>query len=179
VAIERPADLAFIGQRLKATDIAGTYRRYALAANGVSPMALPGTPGGQYTAEGLTHTYRGTPTSSEADHRIQLDKRRDKLERFHYGDHWATIEGSGELAVITWGSLAGPVREAIGRAARDGIEATLVAPRLAVEQSHGAQFHRYLRAHYDLPGAVKVLSRPGPRPIGPDEIHRAIVEWRA
>jgi 2-oxoglutarate ferredoxin oxidoreductase subunit alpha len=197
-AIERPAEFAFIGQRLKAADIAGAYRRYAPAANGVSPMALPGTRGGQYTAEGLTHTYRGTPTSSEADHRIQLDKRRDKLERFHYGDHWATIEGSGELAVITWGSLAGPVREAIGRVARDGIEATLVAPRLlspaqperfaaalagktralVVEQSHGAQFYRYLRAHYDLPGAVKVLSRPGPLPIGPDEIHRAIVAWR-
>jgi len=47
-----------------------------------------------------------------------------------------------------------------------------------VEQSHGAQFHRYLRAHYDLPGVVKVLSRPGPLAIGPDEIHRAIVEWR-
>jgi 2-oxoglutarate ferredoxin oxidoreductase subunit alpha len=197
-AIERPAELAFIGQRLRATDIAGAYRRYALAANGVSPMAVPGTRGGQYTAEGLTHTPRGTPTSSAADHRVQLDKRRDKLERFQYGEHWATIEGSGDLAVITWGSLAGPAREAIARAARDGIEATLVAPRLlspaqperfaaalagktralVVEQSHGAQFHRYLRAHYDLPGAVNVLSRPGPLPIGPGEIHRAIVEWR-
>jgi len=197
-AIERPADLAFIGQRLEARDIAGAYQRYAVAAGGISPMALPGTRGGQYTADGLTHTPRGTPTSSAADHHVQLDKRRDKLEGFAYGDHWATIEGSGELAVITWGSLVGPVREAIARAAQDGIDVRLVAPRLlslvqparfaaalagakralVVEQSHGAQFHRYLRAHYDLPGAVKVLSRPGPLPIGPDKIHRAIVEWR-
>jgi 2-oxoglutarate ferredoxin oxidoreductase subunit alpha len=195
--IDRPAALAFIGQRLKAADIAGAYQRYALVSNGISPMALPGTLGGQYTADGLTHTSRGTPTSSEADHRAQLDKRRDKLERFHYGDHWATIEGSGDLAVITWGSLAGAVREAIARAAQDGVDAALLAPRLlspaqpegfaaalagktralVVEQSHGAQFHRYLRAHYDLPRAVKVLSRPGPLPIGPDEIHRAIVKW--
>ena len=197
-AIERPADLAFIGQRLEATDIAGAYQRYALAAGGVSPMALPGTRGGQYTADGLTHTPRGTPTSSVADHHVQLDKRRDKLEGFAYGDHWATTEGAGELAVITWGSLTGPVREAIGRAAQDGIAVKLIAPRLispaqperfaaalagttrvlVVEQSHGAQFHRYLRAHYDLPAAVRVLSRPGPLPIGPDEIHRAILEWR-
>src|SRR5271166_821746 len=197
-AIERPADVAFIGQRLKATNIAGAYKRYAMAANGVSPMAIPGTRGGQYTADGLTHTERGTPTSGEADHGAQLDKRRDKLERFNFGDHWATSEGSGELAVITWGSLTGPVREGIEHAARDGVEASLLAPRLLspvqpdrfaraldgkkraliVEQSHGAQFYRYLRAHYDLPAAVRVLNRPGPLPIRTSEIHRAIMEWR-
>ena len=198
-AIERPADVAFIGQRSRAADIAGAYKRYAIAAGGVSPMALPGTRGGQYTADGLTHTERGIPTSGEADHRAQLDKRRDKLEQFNYGDHWATIEGDGDLAVIAWGSLTGTTREAIRRAARDGVEASLLAPRLlfptrpeqlaaalagkqrilVVEQSHGAQFHRYLRAHYDLPGAVRVLNRPGPLPIRAGEIHRAIMEWRS
>lgn len=197
-AIDRPADVAFIGQRIKATGFAGAYKRYALAANGVSPMAIPGARGGQYTADGLTHTEQGIPTSSAADHQAQLDKRRDKLERFVYGDHWATIEGAGDLAVITWGSLTGAVREAIRRAAGDGIEATLVAPRLlspvqperfaaavkgkkrilVVEQTHSAQFHRYLRAHYDLPGSVRVLNRAGPLPIKPGEIHRAIKEWR-
>src|SRR5690606_1398618 len=74
-AIEQPAHVAFVGQRTKASDVAGGYKRYALAANGVSPMAIPGTPGAQYTADGLTHTERGTPTSSAADHQIQLDKR--------------------------------------------------------------------------------------------------------
>jgi 2-oxoglutarate/2-oxoacid ferredoxin oxidoreductase subunit alpha len=197
-AIERPADVAFIGQRCNATDIAGAYNRYAIAAGGVSPMATPGTRGGQYTADGLTHTERGTPTSGEKDHNAQLDKRRDKLERFNFGDHWATIEGSGELAVVTWGSLTGMVREAIARAAQDGVESSLLAPRLLlpaqpegftaaldgkkrvliVEQSHGAQFHRYLRAHYDLPGAVRVLHRAGPLPIRAAEVHRAIMEWR-
>jgi 2-oxoglutarate/2-oxoacid ferredoxin oxidoreductase subunit alpha len=198
-AIERPADVAFIGQRSKAadTDIAGAYKRYALAANGVSPMAVPGTRGSQYTADGLTHTERGIPTSGERDHNAQLDKRRDKLARFNFGDHWATVEGTGDLAVVTWGSLTGAVREAIGRAARDGVEASLFAPRLLspvqperfaaaldgkkrvliVEQSHGAQFHRYLRAHYDLP-AVRVLNRAGPLPIRVGEVHRAIMEWK-
>lgn len=197
-AIERPADVAFIGQRWRATDIGGAYKRYAIAANGISPMAVPGTRGGQYTADGLTHTERGIPTSGERDHNAQLDKRRDKLTQFNFGDHWATIEGTGDLAVIAWGSLTGTAREAIGRARRDGIEASLLALRLlspvqperfaaalagkkrilVVEQSHGAQFHRYLRAHYDLPGAVRVLNRAGPLPIRASEIHRAITEWR-
>ncbi len=197
-AIERPADVAFIGRRLQATEIVGAYQRYALAANGISPMAIPGTRGGQYTADGLTHTERGIPTSGERDHNAQLDKRRDKLAQFKFGDHWATIEGTGDVAVITWGSLTGTAREAIARAAGDGVEATLVALRLLspaqperlaaaldgkrraliVEQSHGAQFYRYLRGYYDLPREVRVFNRAGPLPIRASEIHRAIMEWR-
>ena len=197
-AIERPADVSFIGARTVAKDITAAYERYALAANGVSPMAIPGTLGGQYTADGLTHTQRGTPTSGEGDHRAQLDKRRDKLEQFNYGDHWSSIEGDGDLAVVTWGSVTSAVREAIECAAADGIKARLVAPRLllparpeqmtkalagvkrilVVEQTHGAQFHRYLRAHYDLPAPVHVFNRPGPLPITAGEVHRAITEWR-
>ena len=197
-ALERPADVAFIGARKIATDIVGAYERYALAANGVSPMAIPGTRGGQYTADGLTHSERGTPTSGAGDHRTQLDKRRDKLDHFNFGDHWANVEGAGDLAVLTWGSLTSSAREAITRAATDGVNARLVAPRLllptqperlakalhgvkrilVVEQTHSGQFYRYLRAHYDLPAPVRVFNRPGPLPITPGEIHRAITEWR-
>src|ERR1035438_6504472 len=101
-----------------------------MTANGVSPMAIPGTRGGQYTADGLTHTERATPTSGAEDHLTQLDKRRDKLDRFNFGDHWASVEGAGDLAVITWGSLTGAAREAAGRASTDGIDARVVAPRL-------------------------------------------------
>ena len=57
-------------------------------------------------------------------------------------------------------------------AALDGVERVLV-----VEQSHSGQFHRFLRAHYDLPGEVRVLHRPGPLPMGPNEIIETIREW--
>jgi len=197
-AIERPADVSFIGARTLAANIAGTYKRHAMAANGVSPMALPGTRGGQYTADGLTHTERGTPTSGAADHLAQLDKRRDKLDRFNFGDHWASVEGEGDIAVMTWGSLTGAAREAAAHAVADGIGVRVVAPRLlapvqperlaaalegvkrilVVEQTHGRQFHKYLRAHYDLPAPVRAFNRPGPLPITAGEIHRAITEWR-
>jgi 2-oxoglutarate/2-oxoacid ferredoxin oxidoreductase subunit alpha len=197
-AIERPADVAFIGARTVATEFAGGYKRHALVANGVSPMAIPGTRGGQYTADGLTHTERAIPTSGAADHLAQLDKRRDKLEHFNFGDHWASIEGAGDLAIITWGSLTGATREAVGRLAAEGSDARMVAPRLlapvrqeqmaaalegvkrilVVEQTHGGQFHKYLRAHYDLPAPVRVFKRPGPLPITASEIYRAIADWR-
>jgi 2-oxoglutarate/2-oxoacid ferredoxin oxidoreductase subunit alpha len=197
-AITRPADVAFIGRRREARDIAQPYKRYAFSSDGVSAMAIPGTRGGQYTADGLTHTERGIPTSRAEDHRAQLDKRRDKLDQFAYGDHWAVIEGDSDTAVITWGSLTGAAREGIDRARQDSCATRLIAPRLlypirseqfaaaldgvrrvlVVEQSHGAQFHRYLRAHYDLPDEVRVLHRPGPLPITPGEIHRALMDWR-
>lgn len=201
-AIDRPADMAFIGERLRAREVTAPYQRYALGGEGcVSPMAIPGTPGGQYTADGLTHTPLGHPTGNAEDHRAQLDKRRDKIADFNYGTHWATIEGDrsdGDLAVICWGSLTGSVREAIARARAEGVAVRLIAPRLLlparpqdmaaalegvaraliVEQTHGAQFHKYLRAHYSLPAAVRVLHAPGPHPLRPGEIFGAIMDWR-
>ena len=49
---------------------------------------------------------------------------------------------------------------------------------LVVEQTHGGQFNKFLRAHYDLPAPVRVFNRPGPLPITAGEIHRAIADWR-
>jgi len=172
----------------------GVYRRYAATPSGVSPMAVPGIPGCQYTADGLEHGERGTPSSRAEDHRAQMEKRRAKLADHDYGEAWADIEGEGEIAVVTWGSCTAAAREAVARVAASGIEARLVAVRLLspaqparlaaalagvrrvliVEQSHSAQFHRYLRAHTELPRTVDVLHRPGPLPFRPVEIAAAL-----
>jgi 2-oxoglutarate ferredoxin oxidoreductase subunit alpha len=52
-----------------------------------------------------------------------------------------------------------------------------VARVLVVEQNHGAQLYRYLRAMYDLPGKPASFHRPGPLPLRPGELATAIVEW--
>lgn len=195
--IDRPADIALAGGREVATNPGAGFARYAVTPSGVSPMPLPGTPGGQYTADGLEHSPRGTPSSQAKDHTAQLDKRDRKLASFDYGKHWADIEGDGELAVLTWGSTTAPVQEAIARAKQEGVKVRLIALRLiapvqpaklaaaldgvsrllVVEQSHGRQFHKFLRAHYDLPSKVDVLARPGPILFKPDEIHRSLIAW--
>ncbi len=197
--IDRPADLAFVGRRLTAEEVGAGYQRYAEAAGGVSPMALPGTPGGQYTADGLEHGPSGLPSSRTADHGAQLDKRRRKIEDFDYGEHWAQISGSGDLAIITWGSAAGAVREALGRLEGSGPPIRLVVPRLlaplrgaelaaalqgtartlVIEQNHSAQFFHYLKGHSDLPGEVTSFHRPGPQPLRPGELATRIRAWRA
>lgn len=196
--VPRPADIAFMAQREIARGIDGPYQRYKVTPSGISPMAIPGTRGGQYTADGLEHNAKGTPSSQAQDHLAQLDKRARKLQLFDYGTHWAEMDGAGDedVAVVTWGSSTGPVREAIARARRDGARVRLVALRLlapaqpdklaaalagvrrvlVVEQSHSAQFHRYLRAWYELPGEVVPLFRPGPLPFRPGELHQQILE---
>ena len=195
--VDRPADMHFIGERAKAPAHTESYKRYAQTESGVSPMAIPGTPGGAYTADGLTHNERGIPSSQAADHLAQLDKRERKLLRHDYGQYWAEIEGEGEIAVVTFGSCTGPVRDALARAAADGLKVRLVSMRLlapaqperlaealrgvkkvlVVEQNHGGQFHRYLRADFELPGEVRSLRHPGPLPIRTEEIYRNLTEW--
>ena len=195
--VDRPADLVFAGQRLTAAANSPDYKRYALTDSGVSPMAIPGTPGTAYTADGLEHAERGTPSSQATDHLAQLDKRQRKLDAIDYGNHWADVEGEGELAVVTFGSCTAPVREAFARARKDGFRARLISMRLllpaqsarlaealagvkrvlVVEQTHSKQFYRYLRSEYDLPGRVSSYSRPGPLPIRPEEIVSQLETW--
>jgi 2-oxoglutarate ferredoxin oxidoreductase subunit alpha len=64
------------------------YRRYRITADNISPVTLPGTPDGMYTADGLEHNELGTPSSMAGDHRQQLNKRLHKLQAFDYGDDW-------------------------------------------------------------------------------------------
>jgi 2-oxoglutarate ferredoxin oxidoreductase subunit alpha len=195
--VDPPADIGLASKRLKANAGTEGYKRYAVTESGISPMAIPGMPGTAYTADGLEHNERGLPSSQSADHVRQLDKRAKKLADFEYGERWADIEGGGELAVVTFGSCTGAAREALARAAADGIKARLVSLRLlsppqpagmakalagakrvlVVEQNHTGQLYRYLRAEYDLPGTVKSYRHPGPLPMRPDEIHRQVAEW--
>jgi 2-oxoglutarate ferredoxin oxidoreductase subunit alpha len=195
--IDRPADVAFVGQRLTAPANADGYKRYALTESGVSPMAIPGTPGVTYTADGLEHNERGTPSSQAGDHSRQLAKRDRKIGGHDYGDHWADLEGDGDIAVLTFGSATCAVREAIERARRDGVNARLVSVRLlapaqpasmrtalagarkvlVVEQNFNGQFHKYLRAEYDIDAEVRSFRHPGPLPIRPDEVYRELTQW--
>ena len=197
--IDRPANVAFGGKRLTAAANTPDYKRYRDTASGISPMAIPGTPGVVYTADGLEHTEAGIPSSGARDHRTQLDKRERKLLQHDYGRWWADIEGDGDAAVITFGSVTAAVREALARARAAGVAVRLIALRLlapaqpqrlaaalegvtrvlVVEQNHGAQLHRYLRSVYDLPGRPASFHRPGPLPLRPGELADAILAWRA
>jgi len=100
--------------------------------------------------------------------------------------------------VITFGSTSAAVREAVARARAEGVQRApdrhaTAAPAqpeklakalegvrhvMVVEQNHGGQFLRYLRGHFDLPAKPVGYHRPGPLPLRPGEVHKAIAEWR-
>jgi 2-oxoglutarate/2-oxoacid ferredoxin oxidoreductase subunit alpha len=197
IVIDPPAEAGTAARRLVATADGEPYRRYALTPSGVSPMALPGMAGLMYTADGLEHSERGTPSSQAKDHLAQLDKRQRKLAAIDVTPRWAEIEGEGDIAVLTWGSCTGPAREAIARAAADGLAVKLVSLRLlapaqpgllaaalagvkrvlVVEQTHDGQFHRYLRAEHAVTAQVSPMRRPGPLPLRPGDIHHELMRW--
>ena len=196
--IDRPADARFVGTRLTAAADTPDYKRYRNTESGVSPMAIPGTPGVVYTADGLEHTEAGIPSSQSRDHALQLDKRERKLAQHDYGallgrhrrrrrrrgDHVrlghrrrargasrARARRASHVRLIALRLLAPAQPERLA-AALDGVARVLV-----VEQNHGAQLYRYLRAMYDLPGRPASFHRPGPLPLRPGELADAIVDW--
>ena len=195
--VEKPAGRASTPMRVTVPANTADYKRYRNTESGVSPMAIPGTPGTVYTADGLEHTEGAIPSSGSRDHSLQLDKRERKLMRYDYGSRWADVEGDAPVAVITFGSASGPVREAVRRAAAKGVPVRLVVLRLlaplqpeavalalkgvervmVIEQNHQAQLLRYLRGMADLPGRPASFHRPGPLPLRPGELCAAICEW--
>src|SRR6185295_19123603 len=114
--VDKPAARPCIATRLTVPAHTADYKRYRDTESGVSPMAIPGTPGAVYTADGLEHSERGIPSSQAADHLAQLDKRAKKLDQADYSRYWAEIEGEGDVAIVTWGSCTAPVKEALARA---------------------------------------------------------------
>ena len=192
--IDAPAIVPLNGQRKLATTTVEHYERYEVTADGISPMALPGTPGLEYTADGLEHSPRGTPSTQAAHHQEQLDKRQRKLLQFDYGPFWADIAGDGGIAILTWGSVTGAAMEAAERLRKGGVAVKVIAMRLlspalpdrladalvgvdrvlVVEQSHSQQFLHYLRGHFALPARTRPHARPGPVSIRPAEIMAAV-----
>jgi 2-oxoglutarate ferredoxin oxidoreductase subunit alpha len=192
--IEAPPVEELALQRKRETSPGDDYQRYAITADDVSPMTLPGTPNGMYTADGLEHNSHGTPSSMSSDHRTQLAKRLQKLEEFDFGEHWADVEGDGQQCLVTWGSSAGVVKE-VGNWIRDqGGDIRVIALRLlaplqreklkgllagtdkviVVEQNHTGQLFHYLRAEGVLPDSAQSLAQPGPLPLRPGRILRAL-----
>jgi 2-oxoglutarate ferredoxin oxidoreductase subunit alpha len=146
------------------------YLRYQITQDGISPMAIPGTPGGAYVATGLEHTQAANTSSDARNHSAMTEKRFAKLNgavskappAHEYGDP------SAEIGFLTWGSTLGAVAEAIDRLAARGIKAHAMAPRMlwplpthqidaflknktqviVPEVNYTGQFAQLLKTHY-------------------------------
>jgi 2-oxoglutarate ferredoxin oxidoreductase subunit alpha len=108
------------------------YLRYELTESGISPMSIPGTPGGQYVAMGLEHNEKGRHRPDPRSHTQMTDKRFKKFYSAAADAPDATTYGDPDapIGIVTWGSTAGVAIEAIDVLKTEGIEACLVAPKM-------------------------------------------------
>ncbi len=179
-----PPDLSAIETTTRDTPDAAAladYHRYVDTDTGVSPMAVPGTPGGEFVMSGLEHDELGKANYTPENRMKMTRKRWRKLETLA-----AELDGNGngifddgdgaEVGVIGWGSTEGPIREAIARAREAGVKVAHYHPRvvfplatqsvrrfveplrrvIVFEENFTGQFAQHLRAHVDL-GDVEVI----------------------
>ncbi len=167
------------------------FNRYIDTESGVSPMALPGQAGGEYTADGLEHTENAIPSPRVQDHSKQLDKRLRKLRNHQYGDQWCATkpacEGSAGCLLLCWGSLYESACEAQQLLQERGHSVDVMGVRLlsplpleelnkqlkqyssvvVVEQNHQGQFFHYLRSLGLETNALHCFAQPGPGLLSP------------
>jgi 2-oxoglutarate ferredoxin oxidoreductase subunit alpha len=109
-------------------DALDNYQRYKITDNGISPRAIPGTPGGIFFATGLEHDENGRPNYSDNGHLKMTKKRFDKLNTLlsEAPVPQTTLGEDDEIydiGVISWGSSAGAAHEAVMIARKEGIKA--------------------------------------------------------
>ena len=166
------------------------FKRYAVDSDPITAMPLPGTPGYQWVAEGLTHNEVGLPASGAGMHAAQINKRARKLQRFDPGELWGETWGEGDVVLLVFGSSVGPARVAARRLAAAGQRVRVVALRvlsplpmqaiaraihgarriIVIEQNHGAQLYRHLVGQKAIPPSAESVARPGPLPFRPSEV---------
>ena len=98
------------------------YQRYKLTDDGVSPRLVPGRCGTQVVlADSDEHTEDGHITEA-ADVRVAMTKKRmlrmEDLKK-EVQEPWVLGRTDPEIVLIAWGSMAGPMREAIERLEED------------------------------------------------------------
>jgi len=98
------------------------YQRYKLTEDGISPRLVPGRCGTQVVlADSDEHTEDGHITEA-ADVRVAMtNKRLQRLEHLkkEVQEPWVFGQTDPEILLLAWGSIAGPLREAIERLEED------------------------------------------------------------
>jgi len=175
------------------------YKRYALTETGISPMAIPGMRGGCYTAEGLEHLESGAPNYDPETHRLMTEKRyrkvetaRAELRTWDVVNEWG--DPDAEIGILAWGSTQGAVREAMARAATDGIRVAALFPKLMLpmpdfeirnflkgkraviipELNYTGQFAKVIEHRYNQ--EVIRLNKYEGLPFRPVEVYNKIIE---
>jgi 2-oxoglutarate ferredoxin oxidoreductase subunit alpha len=121
------------GKRVSAEDLASIaeYRRYAVTDDGVSPWAVPGTPGGMNLVTGNERNEWGHVATGAANRMAMVDKRTRKIDTVRsdlpLGRRWG--DSTAAIGMIGIGMELGVMQEATERLAAAGIAVDGLQPR--------------------------------------------------
>jgi 2-oxoglutarate ferredoxin oxidoreductase subunit alpha len=197
--------LAPVGQRLRPGTGVQDYMRYELTESGISPMGIPGFDPTPFTSTGLEHDEHGAPNYTPEMHTAQLDKRGRKFE--NAADALCGLEAplgcitfgvpedAARVGILTWGSTAGVVQEAIEELAREGHAVAALIPAvinplpvdrilrfakhlktiIVPEVNRSKQFAAWVKAHTEL--HIISLTKYGGLPFTPGEVRAKVMQY--
>jgi 2-oxoglutarate ferredoxin oxidoreductase subunit alpha len=104
------------------------YKRYYVNGSYVSPIAVPGTANGQYTATGLEHNEYGSPAYTPEAHIQMSDKRWRKYEALRHSHDYVRHFGPerAKVGLLCWGTTAGVCRGVIFLAAQEELPISML-----------------------------------------------------
>ena len=164
---------AMIGLNGSLPPLNGGYKRYEFTESGVSPRAIPGTPGFAHVVATDDHDEDGVlisdeytnPHKRQAMHEKRMRKMESILPLIEPPRMWGAEDA--QVTLLGWGSTEGVIREAIQKLAREenitanllqikwlvplhaaAITSTLAQSKkvIIVENNFSGQFARYLRS---------------------------------
>ena len=154
----------------------GGFKRYRITDSGISPRAVPGTPGHMHVVATDEHDEDGVLISDEFTDPIKRqaihEKRMRKMDGVLPLLEPPAIHGraGASVTLVGWGSTEGVIREAIEQLAADGVTANNLqikwlvplhadvivsilsksAKVVIVENNYSGQFARYLRSETSI-----------------------------
>jgi 2-oxoglutarate ferredoxin oxidoreductase subunit alpha len=159
------------------------YLRYKLTESGISPRAVPGTPGHLHVVATDEHDEDGGLISDEFTNphkrRAMVEKRQRKMEVVLSLIDPPELEGpeDAEVTLIGWGTTKGVIQEAASFLTQEGIPTNQLAIKwivplhaeeitqalstckrtIIVENNYTGQFARYLRSEtgFDADGHIR------------------------
>lgn len=106
-------DFETFSQNRYITKSEADYLRYKLNDEGISPRSVPGYGEGLVCCDSDEHDERGQITESYKVREAMVEKRKRKLEQLREAAIAPQIIGSGDIAIVGWGSTKGAISEAL------------------------------------------------------------------
>ncbi len=173
----------------------GTYLRYRLTDEGISPLTFPGLTAALVKLDSDEHDEEGKITEDRRMRVRMVDKRRGKRALFEKEAVMPTFHGDpgAGMVVLCWGSTKLIVQEAAERLTAQGtpvgvlhfgqvypLTREMIAPfglegkkRICVENNAGGQFSRLLKSELDL-GVDRLVLKYDGESFTVDELTRTL-----